>query len=202
MAKIHAAGGAQQREDALQLILINGVLVGACRQPRIRVPRDLRQFFADFRRRHHHVDHPGGNRRARHAVEFRRRRRLREGDAAGRFHLANADGAVRCGARQHHRNTLIARHRGQRREEVVDRCVRAAVVGSRRQYQRSAGQHHLHVGRNHVHVIRLNVNAVGHFRQRHRGVRAQQVDQRAVVMRRQVLHQHHRQTGFGVERLQ
>ena len=163
---------------------------------------NLRQLAADLRRRQHHVDRPRGNGGARHAVELRRRRRLREGDAAGGLDVANTDGAVRRGTGEYNGNRLIARRRRQRREKAVDRRVRGPIAGPRRQVQGAAVQHHLCIRWDYVDVVALQAHAFGRLDDRHSSMGRQQRDQGAVVMRRQVLHQDQRDAGVGVERLQ
>jgi hypothetical protein len=139
------------------------------------------------RRRQFQVDHPGVDGAARHPVEARAARVLRDDQAAGLVDLADAARAVAAGAGQDHRDGAATGVLGQRAQEVIDRQGQPAgrvLVG---QQQVAAGQDHVLARRDEVDVVRLDRDAVGHLLDRDAGPPRQQLDHPALEVGGQVL---------------
>ena len=203
VAEIDAADRPQQVEDLVQFLLARRELGRRfVRAVQVRMARQVDELRADGARVEHEVDHPGCNGGAGHAVVLRRRRILRHRDAAGRFDLAYAQRAVGRRARQDDADRARSGSVGQRGEERVDGRVLGAIVGACAQMERPADDDHLRVRRNHVDVIRLDVQAVRGLHDRHRRLARQQRDERALMLRREVLHEHDRDVWIRRERLE
>ena len=120
---------------------------------------------------------------------------LRERQAAGRLDLADAQRAVRAGARQDHADRVRPLHRGQRPQEVIDRIVRAPIIGPRRDREHAVGDRDAGVRLDDVDVVGRDLGAVDGIDHRHRRVRLEQLAEPALVVRIQVLDDHQREPG-------
>ena len=135
--------------------------------------RNLMDVLDDARtqgvRRQDGVDQAGGDRAARHAVEFGRLRLLGEQQTAGVVNGDRAACTVRSGAGEHHSDGLFAELLGHRGEEEVDRQGESARV-LRRQAQGVARNAH-HAGRrDQMDPVGLDVHVVLDRHHRHFGV--------------------------------
>jgi hypothetical protein len=185
--EIHSADRPQQIEQPLHLAVVERA--GWLHLEQIGVASHCRELGADPFRRQHQIDHAGGDSGARHAVVLGGVRLLRQGNAAGRLDVADAERAVRSGPGKNHADRARAGRFGKGREERVNWRVLRPVVGTWLEVQPRARDPHLHVRRDHVDAVRLHLQVVGHLDHRHRRVRRQQGRQGAVVLRRQVLHE-------------
>ena len=118
---------------------------------------------------------------------------LRERDAAGGLDLADAQRAVRARARQNDADRGRPLDRRERAQEMIDRVMRAPIVGTRRHGEHTVGDRDAGVGLNDVDVVRRDLGAVGGIDDRHRGVRLQQLGQTTLMFGIEVLDDHQRQ---------
>jgi hypothetical protein len=101
VAEVHPSGGAQAREDRLELLLGGRELLA--RAPRLAVAEEgmateARELMGELRQGEHPIHRPSGHGRPGHAVVLGALRGLGEGEAALRLDLAKPIRSVRGGA--------------------------------------------------------------------------------------------------------
>ena len=157
------------------------------------------QACRHLRHRQHGIDQAGGDRAGRHAGHrLVAVAGLRQRQPAVILDRAQSLRAIAAGAGQHHAYGAVTLVFGQRGEEGIDR---PAMLARRRRLaylQHAVGDGQRGIRRNHIDMPRLDAHAVRCLQHRHAGAAADQLRQQAVVVRRQVLHQHEGQ--FAVRR--
>ena len=154
------------------------------------------QLRRQLSHRSHHVDHPGGNRAAWHALIFGFIWRLRKHQAAGLLDRLDAHGAVAAQPRKNNGGAVAMLLR-QRAEEDVDLRARAKRHLKRGQVQVFVVHQQAAAGRDHIDVVRLHRHPPGHLLHRHWRAGLEQLGQAAVVFGREVHHHDKRQAGRG-----
>ena len=199
LRKIMAGLGPQQHEDLLHRVL--GLWRRRCQQPRqlaIGMDGVGDQLGRHLGGRQHIVDHAGGDRAARHAVELGRFGFLRHHHAGLALDRARAQRAVAAGAREHDADRALTLVLGQRAEEEIDRQALTPRRRGLQQLQAPVDECHVAVGRDDVSAVGLHHHAVLNLENLHPGVAPHQFAEQALVVRRQVLHQHEGHAGVGV----
>ena len=157
------------------------------------------QACRHLRHRQHGIDQAGGDRAGRHAGHrLVAVAGLRQRQPAVILDRAQPLRTIAAGAGQHHAHGAVTLVFGQRGEEGIDR---PAMLARRRRLaylQHAVGDGQRGIRRNHIDMPRLDAHAVRCLQHRHAGAAADQLRQQAVVVRRQVLHQHEGQ--FAVRR--
>ena len=112
---------------------------------------------------------------------------------------AHPEGAIRTGAREHDAHGALVLVCGERAEKEIDRQALAAGRGGLEQLQRAVEEGHVAIGRDDVGAVGLDDHAVLDFEHLHAGVAPDQVGEDALVIGREVLHQHesHARVDFG-----
>ncbi len=129
----------------------------------VRVPTQSLQLIGDAFGREHEVDPASGDGAARHAVVLRRRRLLRECDAASSLDRLQAERPIRAHAGKDHADRLPAPDVGQRLEERVDRHVRRAGRDSRDELQKAVFEDQAFGRRYDVNLIRFYSHVALHL---------------------------------------
>jgi hypothetical protein len=119
---------------------------------------------------------------------------LREGEAAGRFDLTNAQRPVRTRAGQNHADRVLALDCGQGPQEMIHRVVRPAVIGTRRDREHAVGDRDARIRLNHVDVIGRDLGAMAGVNHGHGRVWPQEFRQPAFVLGIQMLDDDQRQS--------
>ena len=137
----------------------------------IRMPGDPGQLACDRCGRQHEVHTAGQDSAPRHSVVLGGVI-LREGDAALRLDLLQAECAVvRC-ARQNHPDGLVTLVLRQGLQKLIDRVMDAAHFQPRPQLDHALRNDHAAVGWNHIHTIGAHCGFVAHLADRQlRGTR-------------------------------
>ncbi len=112
----------------------------------------------------------------------------------------HAQGAVAAGAGEHDADRPLALVLRQRAEEEVDRQALAARRRGLEQVQLAVQEGHVAVGRNDVGAVRPHHHAVLDLEDLHAGVALDQIGEDALVVGREVLHQHEGHAGIRVGR--
>ena len=134
----------------------------------------------------------------RHAFELGRRGVLRHHHAAFTLDGAHTQRPVATSPRKDDTDgalTLILR---QRTEEEVDRQSMAARGARLKHLQRTVKEGDIGIRRDDVGAVGLHDHTVLDFIDLHAGVAPNEVGKNALVIRRQVLHQHERHAGFTI----
>jgi len=118
LGEVVAGADAQMREHPMQRLLIDLRLLR--RRCGLLDADQLRQTVRELTNGQDEVGNSGGNGAARHGCIFSFARLLHENNAAGFFHRAHTDGAVRAGAAENH-SEPIAKPLGDRAKEKVNR---------------------------------------------------------------------------------
>lgn len=163
--------------------------------------RDAGEFVCHVLRREHEIHAARGHGAARHRIVFRRLI-LREGNAALGLDGFQSQRAVRRRAGQNHANGPLALVLRQRLKKDIDDPLRAAGLLARMKFQPSLLDGQVRIGRNDVHVVGLHPQIVRDLSHRHRRGPRQQLHERAVMLRIEMLHQHERQPRVGLHLFQ
>lgn len=192
VAEVDRMAGAQQLEDAVELR--GGGLRLPLALPRAAAAGDAHQPLGDAGWRQHEVRRDGG--RARHDVELRGLRILREGDASRVVNGLQSQRAVRVIAGKNHADGVAGPIVRQRTEEFVQRTMRHSGR-TRHEPKDVALNGHLGIGRDHVNVVALDRHPVRDFLHRNGRGPGKDVDEQTVMARIEVLDQHESQSGLG-----
>ena len=160
-----------------------------------RVSNDLGRHFGS---RQLVVRKTCGQSAPRHTVIFGGGGILDKDHAALAFDGANAQSAVRAGAREHDADGTLALILSQRPEKEIDRQALAAGKGRFHQLKSAVEKRHVAVGRNNVCAVGAHHHSVLDLEDLHPGVAADEIRQDALVIRSQVLDQHERHAGIDV----
>ena len=152
------------------------------------------QACRHLRHRQHGIDQAGGDRAGRHAGHrLVAVAGLRQRQPAVILDRAQSLRAIAAGAGQHHAYGAVTLVFGQRGEEGIDRPTMLARRRRLAYLQHAIGDGQRGIRRNHIDMPRLDSHAVRCLQHRHGGAAADQLRQQAVVVWRQVLHQHESQ---------
>ena len=133
-----------------------------------------------------HIHKTRGDGVPRHAVKLRALRRLDKDQAVLILDGTDAVGAVGARAGQNDRHGAVLVGRCQRPEEDVDRMIHLRVIiFLQAEYIRN--NFNIVFRRNHVHMVPLDPHAVLCFQNRHHSVLSENVCQKTLVVRCQVL---------------
>ena len=158
---------------------------------------EARQFPADVLGRKHEVNATQAYGGARHAGEMGRFVVLREGNAAFALNRLHRQRPVRAAAGQDHADGVGALIFGEGVQQIIDRHGRPKRFASGSQGQATLRNPHAGVGRDDVQMIRFDGGAFGCLPNRHRGFFGQNFNQKARMVRIQVLRQQERHSAGG-----
>jgi hypothetical protein len=165
------------------------VWVGQTARPRPLVLRDACELGGNVLGREHEVHGSGGHGAARHRV-VARGIILRECDPALGLDGLQAQCAVGGGARENDADGTVALVFCECVEEKINRSMRRSCLGARPEGQHARGDAQTLVRRNDVDVIRLDAQVVGHLVDRERRRASEQLRERAVMRRIEMLHEY------------
>jgi hypothetical protein len=154
--------------------------------------RDAGQLLRDGFRRKHKIDTTRARRAARHRIVCGGII-LGERDAALCLDRLQAQRAVRRRSGKDHADRSLALILGERFEKGIDGAGPAGLATGL-QFQNTLRDAERRVWRNDVNVIRRHAQIVGHFQHRHLRRPRQNLRQRTVVLRIEMLHQHETQS--------
>ena len=188
--KIMGRPGAKQEEDLLQKVRFGGLGRNDLLRPASEsAPHIGDQLLRHFRRRQNVVHHSGEDGAARHPVVRRRIESLGHRHAAFALDHLETEAAVGAGAREDDADRPLFPVLRQRAEEEVDRQAQTARRTRFQQLQLPVQQSQVPVWRNDVDAVGLHLHSVLHQEHRHAGVPLDQVDQDALVIGGEMLHQ-------------
>ena len=144
------------------------------------------------------VHHAGGDRAARHAVEFGGGGGLGHDHASLALDGAHAGRAIAAGAGEDDADRPLVQVLGERVEEKIDRKALAAGFGGLQQLQRPAKKRHVPPRWYDVNAVDLHSHPVLDFEHLHAGVAPYEVAKNARVVRCQMLHEHKRHARVGI----
>ncbi len=168
-------------------------------QPR-RIRAVLHQPRRHLRHRQNPVDHPGIDRRARHARVLGLLRRLRDRQPAALLDPLDPERPVAIRPAEDDRRRIRPMRIGQRAEEEIDRDAPPAVRFHGRQPQLPVRRREKHARRDHIDRIRLHLLLILRLHHRHRRRARDDLIHDAAVLRREVEHDHERHPGVRAHR--
>jgi hypothetical protein len=197
LAEVMTRARADQGEDLVQdALLVRPQLVAVRGQRDARRPvGQALQLVGDDRERQHQVDHAGGDRAARHAVELGVLGRLHDRDAAGLLDPAQAQAAVGPRAGEHDADGLPVVRRRQRAEEVIDRRPLPRARLELRQAQVRVDRVEVRARRDDVHAVGRELRGLADLLHRHPAGGLEQLREVALVSGGQVHDDDEREAG-------
>ena len=199
-AEIVRAAGVQEGRDLGQVLLEVAALAVAILL--LRNPDQMRGIVDELPRhgldRHDVIDQAGGRRAARHALQGRGiELGLRQRQAAVLLDGADADRAVAPDTREHDADGALATVLGQRGEEGIDRPAKLARRRRRGDLENAILDGERRIRRNDEDTVLFDCGAIRGRDDRNGALRPEQLDQEALVVRVEMLHQHEGHAGVG-----
>jgi hypothetical protein len=197
LREVMAGAVAQQDADLAQRVLGLGVAgMARCRPLAEGMGDIVQEMGRHLRRRQHEIGQPGGDDTARHGVIGRRLGRLGHDQSALALDRPRPQGAVAAGAREQDTDRPFVLIERQRAEEEIDRQPQSLrpVGSSRRSVPWNSAMSRL--GRDDVGAIRLDPHPVLDLLHAHTGIAFDQFGEHALVIGRQMLHQHEGHAGL------
>ncbi len=203
LAEVEAGAGAEQRQHVAESGSgFFGNRLGRVLAVDIGAARIADQRLGHGRGRQHVIGCARRDRMARHAVELRDRRVLRDAHPAGELDVLDAGGAVAPRAAQHHRDGLGFLVLGERGEEAVDRMALAARLGRLAQPQDAVLDRQRLRGDDDMDTVGLDPHAVGDLDDRHHRLLAEQLGEQAFARRLEMLDNDEAHAAVGRHRVQ
>ncbi len=158
----------------------------------IRMPAQACKLGGDARRVQDHVHGVGADGGRRHTVVARRRRVLRERDAAPTLDRGQAERSIRGGPRQHDADGARSLVEGQRTKEVVYGKMHALRRRALHQAEATVKDRQVLARRYDVDVVGLHLHVVLGHEHGHAGAACQDLGQDRLVLGGEVLDEHQR----------